>query len=672
MQIRRFFFEFNFKFLLFLVAICLQSSALTYYVATPSSLEKKAYTNDAVVSNDSSPGTKDKPFATLARAGQAAKPGDTILIQGGFYNETLRPTTSGTQLKPIIYKNLNTSEVIISATSGLSNLTQDEIDLDQEGRQYGIYLYGLSYVIIQGISITNVTGWARIVKCNNIIFQNNNLTAATGTGTTGSIKLLFSNKNKLLNNTIHDGNDNLLIIHSDSNLISGNNIMKGRHTIWCIRAGNFNVIKNNYFHNEIQKIGEIYDSEADAPIKFDATKHNVIEGNQFAKTASSGNASPFAGIQFAGQKTIVRKNLFYETVGPAFDFTLYADEARYNYQNRVYNNVFFKTDFAGVTIGGAAGYTFYDNILKNNIFYRSVFVANDRRWAWYTQELEGKSVQVLVSRKDGYCFDNNCFYAKTANEKYLITYGFRDETNNGSQHELAWWQSNNPLLFRNNRERQPQFVDTTAHDFHFQQGSPMIDSGAYLTTTRGQGSGTVVPVVDVKYFYSGYGIPGESGDEIQLSGQTETARIVGINYDSANQSLILAKSLTWNNNQGVSLSYNGNAPDIGAFEYAGSTTHDQGHRLKISREFLVASYRKANGQFKVTFAIPKPEELNLDIYSITGKRVVHRNIGKRSAGLHTITLDVSGRNSDLLMSGMYVVEVYNTEVRLKNKLFCLR
>lgn len=231
-----------------------------------------------------------------------AMAGDTALIMGGVYNQTLRPSHSGTPDSVITYKNYDTTGALIKDTPGLSDLTQDEVDLDWEGRQYGIYLYGLSYLVIQGLSVTHVSGWSRAVNFHHITIQNNNFTNALAQGTTGIIKFMFSDKNKVLNNTIHDGNDNLLLIHSDSNLVAGNHMMKGRHSIWCIRAGFFNVIKNNYFHNEIQKIGEIYDAENDPPLIFDTTKYNLVEANQFAKTPSSGDSSPYAGIQFAGQR----------------------------------------------------------------------------------------------------------------------------------------------------------------------------------------------------------------------------------------------------------------------------------------------------------------------------------------------------------------------------------
>jgi hypothetical protein len=73
-------------------------------------------------------------------------------------------------------------------------------------------------------------------------------------------------------------------------------------------------------------------------------------------------------------------------------------------------------------------------------------------------------------------------------------------------------------------------------------------------------------VEDASYFYDGFGIEGETGDVIQLEGDTKTARVIDIDY--VNNTLTLDQLLNWTDGQGVSLAYNGSAPDIGAYEYA--------------------------------------------------------------------------------------------------------
>ncbi|MCP4609812.1 MAG: PKD domain-containing protein [Planctomycetes bacterium] len=507
-------------------------------------------------------------YNTFMEASLEAIAGDTIVIRAGIYRETLRPVHSGNSAAPITYTNYEDEVVIIRDTLGISNLTADEVALDQPGRQYGIYIYGISHIVIKGLQVTNVIGWCRVVQSDHIILQHNKFSAALGHGTTGSIKFYHSDYNKIINNVIHDGQDNLLLIHSDKNLVEGNSFMKGRHTLWSIRGGNFNIIRDNYFHNELQKIGEVYDVEAakHAPIKYDAAHYNIIEKNIFAKTASSGNHSSFAGIQYAGQHGIIRQNIFYETIGPAFNFTLYSSEAMYNYENRLYNNVFYKSDFAGISISGSQSYTFHGNIMKNNIFLQSNFVANDKRSIWYTGELAGKPVQLMTGRLDGFVFENNNLFNQHAGELYLITYGTRVSSSNPLQHEVSWWEDNYPAIFKNNLEEDPLFVDAGNHDYHLTKESPMIDAGDFLTViTSPGGGGSQITVADSRYFYDGFGIVGEQGDLIKFeSGQT--ARILDIDYGSDSNTIILDRHVSWSNGEKVSLYYEGGAPDIGAYE----------------------------------------------------------------------------------------------------------
>lgn len=80
----------------------------TYYVAQ---------TENAA---DDNPGTEQQPFRTLNRAGQAAGPGDTVIIRAGTYRETFRPDNSGTAAAPVVYRAYTGETVVISAAEELN------------------------------------------------------------------------------------------------------------------------------------------------------------------------------------------------------------------------------------------------------------------------------------------------------------------------------------------------------------------------------------------------------------------------------------------------------------------------------------------------------------------------------------------------------------------------
>ncbi|MBI9016043.1 MAG: PKD domain-containing protein [Phycisphaerae bacterium] len=236
----------------------------------------------------------------------------------------------------------------------------------------------------------------------------------------------------------------------------------------------------------------------------------------------------------------------------------------YNTGNRVYNNVFYGTDFAGISISPSTTYAFADNVIKNNILAMSKFVANDTRWSWYTGELDQKPVQLLCGRLDGFICQNNGFFADATETEYLISLGSRSPLVSPQQ-SIETLQATYPDLFWDNMTANPSFMNADGKDFQLLADSPMIDTGDFLTIARQAGSGNYLPVADVGYFYDGFNIPGQVGDLIRLEGQDNTARIINIDYE--NNILELSQSLSWNEGQGISLDYLGAKPDMGAYEF---------------------------------------------------------------------------------------------------------
>ncbi len=486
-------------------------------------------------------------FSTVAAI---IKPAETVFIRAGTYHEQLAPQTSGKKGKYITYRNYDKEKVVITGPH------RPAIDLSNR-----------EYIVIEGLEVNDVDRWLYLVDARYNIIRNNTFRKATNGGGGSKTGIFFRNAsyNRVAGNTIQgNASDAMSIVGSDYNVVENNTFRYARHALWDIRCGNFNVIRNNYFHNERQKIGEVYDCHKVAGFKrYNATKHNLIEGNDFAFVPSSGNASPFSGIQYAGQNGIIRHNQFHDLTGPGIRFAIYGHEARNNTGNRTYHNVFYATKFAGINI--APGQVLKDNRFINNVFAKNVFVANDRRSRWWVFRVDGQPVQIKTARLDGFQLLNNAIYGNEVGESWLLTYGGREPGFKfGAQPEIEWWESEYPELIKNTVEKAPGFVNAIQRDFHLAADSPLIDKGAFLTQTTDAGQGTVIRVKDVSYFYDGYGIPGEKGDVIQFQGQEQTARIVSIDYEK--NTLTVDQALSWAQNQGLSLAYNGFAPDIGMYE----------------------------------------------------------------------------------------------------------
>ena len=72
----------------------------TYYVSTAGS--------------NANAGTLQQPFRTIQYAASLAQPGDTVLVRGGVYRETVRPARSGTSTAKISIKTYNSEKVTVS------------------------------------------------------------------------------------------------------------------------------------------------------------------------------------------------------------------------------------------------------------------------------------------------------------------------------------------------------------------------------------------------------------------------------------------------------------------------------------------------------------------------------------------------------------------------------
>ena len=491
-------------------------------------------------------GGTDTAYKTIAGVSAVATAGTTVLIRGGSYTDPLILQNSGAAGQYITFKNYGNEDVFL-------------------GGETGIMLSHRRYIWIEGLHVEG-RFW---LESNNSDasfasnFQNRNYSVikkcvfkqTPASGTTGNIRFVRSHDNQLLDNTIEDGNDNIVLIGSDRNFIVGNRVTLGHHSLFSIRCSSHNIVRNNYFANPQQKIGEVYDCGQDThavPNSFNSTKHNLVENNVFADTSEYSDSSGGNGIQYSGQDGIVRRNVFFNgNIGIAM--ATYDDEAAYNVNNRIYHNVFYKNDGAGIALGAGE----VNNHFKNNILFLNqgcVPGCGDISPGQIVYEIDPPASPFWETCT----FSRNDIFYEQAGQAVI-------EENSGSGLSIANFNAPIKPIFVNSLEVNPQFVNAASADFHLQSNSPLIDAGDFLTkTVEAKTDSTSMRVDDAAYFYDGYGIAGEQGDLIQLQGGTTTARIVAVDYTS--QTLTLDRPFSWTAGQGVALQFSGNAPDIGAFE----------------------------------------------------------------------------------------------------------
>ncbi len=504
-------------------------------------------------------GGTDVAYKAFASASAATRPGDTVIVRGGTFTTPFNAAVSGD----------NTAGAYI--TYRAYDKVNEPVTITSTGYTPALLIENKSGIVMDGFNISSVYFWAEIIDGYSNIIRNCSFDKALDTGTRSGLKIVRGAYNKVTNNTFNDGNDELVLENTNRNVVEGNRFTLARHTLTNISCSNFNIIRNNYYNNTTQKIGEEFDCEGavsstyhdDKQVQlYNATKHNIWEKNTFAFTKDNADhGGPYNAIQYAGQNGLVRFNIFYNNQGGAVELTEYSSEANHCYGARVFHNVFYNNIGGGVPTNnkGASSAAFWDNRMVNNIIFNN----QPMPLAWNSFALGGSQASHRSTASGGFKFEYNDILAQSPGDGNIIYF------NSAGFYSLQGAQASYPQFYANNIEVNPGFVDAPNHDFHLQSNSQVIDRGTFLTRTRSAGSGTSLPLTDVTYFFDGYGIPLETGDLIQLEGQGQATAVVGIDY--ANNVLTLAQPLNWALNQGVSLAYKGTAPDMGAFESGGTT-----------------------------------------------------------------------------------------------------
>ncbi len=594
--------------ILAVLGLAKSSLATTYYVAT--------------TGNDSNPGTESLPWLTITKANQTLIAGDTVYIKAGTYDTYIAPDNSGTSSSPIVYRNYGTDGVTISDVA------------------YGIYIYKKSYISVNGIDFYSLRRFMRIYAGhhNTISYCNFDQRSPAFTDWVGALIAddPYDNTPASENSThnwvhhctfyrwAYGGYDEhrgaLLDIgswqsspvdESYYNLIEDNTFAYGGHHTLGVYS-KYNVIRNNYFHNETNS----------GNWDFEGYRAAITEGLPGGVCLYEGNRFGFSDASGMGLRTpnnIFRFNTFYRNGSGGIQVVSSQAGVDHADSNHIYHNSFYHNGYLATDPGFQGGMYFANwsgaspvgNVVKNSIFY-----------------------------------DNK----------------------NGS---ISYEGQVDPQVIENNWDQNdvdPGFVDTSGTDpdnpnlpdLHLKSNSPCIDAGTYLTTvTSPNGSGTTFQVADAGYFMDGWGIAGVQGDEIQLYGSTQRARIISVNYST--KTITVDGNITWAQNQGINLAYEEAAPDLGAYEF------DEGGISE--EEYLVEVFpnpcRVYMGENSITFSGDLSIGDNIKLHDIIG-RIVH-NSGNLSS--LTYQLSTAGFASGIYF---YVVKSADGQRKAKGKIVVIR
>jgi PKD repeat protein len=482
------------------------------------------YYIDTNSGNDSSPGTLSLPWRTIDKANETLRAGDTVYIKAGIYTgnqNRIYPENSGTSWSnSITFTNYNGGKVTIRGNN-------HDPCVQIISSRHHIRIIGLDFTYPNQASCNiNSMVW---IDGDYILFQN----CEVAFGKQGTV-------NEIINGVTLDDDSSYCIIrdckvhdfgrpegwgggnNGTANCIrvrdySHHHLIERNESYNCghdplLMFGHHCVVRNNNLHNETWGKGMTADYTGSGfPEMLNVYENNDVHG------CTGLEPWPNGGVQFNQYRSIFRRNRCFRNNGGGIQMSVSNNDIMYAKDSRIYNNVF------------------HDN----------------GQYPAYSEYRYGIRIRENPEQRnfDGMVIKNNIFWENPSGGIGWLIYA------NSNDHDV-----------RDNHNQDagnPRFVDSNRGNYTLRADSPCIDAGGWLTLTTTSGTGTRIPIEDVYYFCDGFGIA--QGDEIQLQGQAQSARIIRVDYSGSR--IEVDRSMTWQSGQGVALAYDGSAPDIGAHEF---------------------------------------------------------------------------------------------------------
>jgi len=467
--------------LLFTLLICITNAIgqvnTSYYVS--------------LTGNDSNPGTPAAPWRTIQHAGDTARAGSTVNIRGGIYEELVSINVSG-----------NSSDGFITFKSSPGELAVlDAEHFTPSGRQGVLTIRNQSYVRIEGLEIRNFhtaehrlspLGINVIGSGSHIELLKNNVhhiqqtfegRDAPGRGGNGfGIAVYGTDPKTPITDLIIDGNEvhHLKTGSSESLVVNGNvtnfrithNVVHDNNNIGidvigfehtapdpAVDQARDGVVSGNVVYNITSKGNPAYQNEENSDgIYVDGGTRILIEQNIMHDVDF--------GIELASEHKdratsyiTARNNLIYHGHTAGISIGGYAPERGHTEHCTVVNNTLYDNDTSGTGTGEfQMQWNMSDNIFANNIVYagsRCLIALNK-------SQLDKEHKAAMI--------DHNLYYCAA---------GAKASTWAGASGTITGFDKYVEATGNDQHSRflDPNFVSTSAHDFHLQPGSPALATG---------------------------------------------------------------------------------------------------------------------------------------------------------------------------------------------------
>lgn len=548
--------------LLIFLAFFLMASpvlAATHYVAHDGATDGNAWSDSTDIG--------DPCALSVANANAAA--GDVVYLRAGTYtNSNLEPDNSGTEGNVITFQNYNSETVVV----------------DGEGSRYPIFLYGKSYITVDGIDAKDPTGNYNVLINHRNYSHTYGITIKNGDYEAGGIRAQKSSSLIIKDNVIHDHDWAGISIYGygcsqtrlEGNTISGTfastdaiTVHEGDTDPYSAEGenGDYHIIKDN----TITLTWDLVQGhEPENCIDLNSGDYVVIQGNNCSGACSYPTIGT-ASVTSGGLHHLRIVDNILHDVWKSSERIRFSDEGPITYVQALRNITYGKGENSySVPLGSVTAHS--KHRLAHNTFH-----TGDTKDAWAIE------LQAGTREIEDFQMKNNIFYTEDAS-KYAIKMvdpGTADMVADGNLYynsaespseiwdnpydTLSEIQANYGTSEDNGLEDNPDFTDVGGNDYTLTSVSPAIDAGVWLTTiTSATGTSTTFTVADPLWFYDGWNITNETGDTIKTE-NGQTGVITEINYGTG--LITVSAPISVQNGEGIALNYDGNKPDIGAIEY---------------------------------------------------------------------------------------------------------
>ncbi len=549
-------------------------------------------------------------YASLQLALTAAAAGDTVYLRTGTYALTARTDVTGKTgtdaTHKITVRNYASEAVVIDGTSGPASSSSCLLRIINS-----------DYVVLQGITITNAQTVSLRVDSSDYV-EITNVTISNG-----KYRALF-----IYNHGDHITLDGVTV--KNITVLTGQTTVKGIYAYWadyltvqnCVVDGvsggsssnngialegcsNCLIDRNEAAHAQpgIQITGQLASLPANDVSSSDNTiSNNLVHDNSYPKEGADGIT-----IGIRAYDSTVTNNVCYGNIDDGIDSgtSQSGTSVRSNERNLIVHNICFSNgqggaeDGAGIKVGTNAGgdhqiaYNVCFNNLrcgfdqapaegsKKNYFYQNTAYGNgDIDWIPHSNVFSGFVIDAQNHPvKERAVLHNNI---SRANVEWAVDDVAMPTGSSVGSSDYDWLDGGYgaQAVYTNTLTGDPGFLSPTAtvdtvfgadwtideklaylrgqveYMFGLATASNAIDAGGFLSTiTSVTGSGTSFTVADPNYFYVGAVIETAAHQTATVTQRNRTTNTITV-----------GSSISWTQNEGIAISYNGTAPDVGAYE----------------------------------------------------------------------------------------------------------